>query len=175
VNKTNSPVVWSPRGAAPAWILPVSADALHPSRWRRTTLSVASVWKRSGWPREIMASMAAHSRDHEGKGAQRAQRRKGIAIGRECESVTAARGVNPSSRQTLPLVPQDATGNPDQRTPDAQVTQSMTWGPGSISHMDCVLNAWCGKSEPPRVPEKRTAARGSAPLHLRRKKQQPNH
>jgi hypothetical protein len=62
--------------------------------------------------------------------------RKGAEIGRECESVTAAHGVNPSSRQTLPLAPRDATGNPGRRTPEAQATQSMTRGPGPTSHMD---------------------------------------
>jgi hypothetical protein len=59
------------------------------------------------------------SRELEGKGAQRARRRKGAAIGRECESVTAARRVNPSSKQTLPLAPRNATGNPVRRMPDA--------------------------------------------------------
>jgi hypothetical protein len=37
------------------------------------------------------------TKKHEGKGAQ--------AIGRECERITAARGVNPFSRKTLPLAP----------------------------------------------------------------------
>jgi hypothetical protein len=86
--------------------------------------------------------------------AQRAQRQKGAEIGRECESVTAARGVNPSSRQTLPLTPRNAMGNPDRSTPEAQATQSMTRGPGPTSHTDCALNSWCGKSEPLRAPEK---------------------
>jgi hypothetical protein len=35
--------------------------------------------------------------------AQRSRRRKGAAIGRKCESETAAHRANPSLRQTLPL------------------------------------------------------------------------
>jgi hypothetical protein len=64
---------------------------------------------------------------------------KGAVIGRECESATAARGVNPSSRQTLPLARRDATGNPVRRTPDAQAAQSLTRGLGSTSHTAGVL------------------------------------
>jgi hypothetical protein len=99
--------------------------------------------------------------------AQRARRRKGAAIGRKCESVTAAHRANPSLRQTLPLAPRDATGNPDRRTPDAQVTHSMTRRPRSTSQTDCAPNSWCGKGEPPHALERRTAARGRVPLHLR--------
>jgi hypothetical protein len=40
-------------------------------------------------------------------------------------------------------------------------------GPGSKSHTAGVLVSKCGDGEPPR--EERTAARGSAPLHLRLK------
>jgi hypothetical protein len=47
----------SPRGTAPARILPASPGTLHPSR-PRTRLSAASDWKRSGWPSEVMASVA---------------------------------------------------------------------------------------------------------------------
>jgi hypothetical protein len=43
--------------------------------------------------------------------------RKGAEIGRECESVTAARGVNPFSRKTLPLAPRDAVENLARRAP----------------------------------------------------------
>jgi hypothetical protein len=55
-----------------------------------------------------------------------------------------------------------------------KVTQSMTRGLGSTSHTDCALNFGWGKGEPPRAPVVRTAARGTAPLHLRRKRQQPS-
>jgi hypothetical protein len=52
-----------------------------------------------------------------------------------------------------------------------KATQSMTRGPGSTSHTDFALSFGCGKGEPPRALEERTAARSSEPLHLRRKKQ----
>jgi hypothetical protein len=42
---------------------------------------------------------------------------KGRSGGRECESVTAARGVNPFSRKTLLLAPRDATKNLARRAP----------------------------------------------------------
>jgi hypothetical protein len=68
------------------------------------------------------------SEERECKGAPRARRRKGTAVGRECESVTAARGVNPFSRKTLPLAPQDAA---EKSCPTrTKATQPMTWGPG---------------------------------------------
>jgi hypothetical protein len=43
----------------------------------------------------------------------------------------------------------------------------MTQGPGPTSHTAGVRVSECKEGEPPR--EERTAARGSAPLHLRRK------
>jgi hypothetical protein len=106
--------------------------------------------------------------------AQKARRRKGAEIGTECKSVTAACGVNPFSRQTLPLAPRDATRNPIRRAPDTHAAQSLTWGPGSTSHTTGVLVSEYEKSEPPRALEEQTAARGSAPLYLRRKRQQPS-
>jgi hypothetical protein len=42
---------------------------------------------------------------------------KGRSSWRECESVTAAHGVNPFSRKALPLAPRDAAGNLAQRAP----------------------------------------------------------
>jgi hypothetical protein len=42
---------------------------------------------------------------------------KGRNSWRECESVTAACGVNPFSRKTLPLVPRDAAENLARRAP----------------------------------------------------------
>jgi hypothetical protein len=64
-----------------------------------------------------MATTAAKVEERECKGVRRARRRKGAAVGRECESVTAARGVNPFSRQTLPLAPRDAAENLARRAP----------------------------------------------------------
>jgi hypothetical protein len=94
--------------------------------------------------------------ERECKGAQRARRRKGTAIGRECESVTAAREVNPSSRQTLLLVPRDATGNPDRCTPDTQAAQSLTRGARAHESFSLGAGSW--------VQKKRTAARAGSAL-----------
>jgi hypothetical protein len=71
-------------------------------------------------------------------------------------------------------MPRDATGNLVRRAPDAQSAQSLTRGPGPTSHTAGVLVSECGKSELPHTLKERTAARGSAPLHLRRKKQEPS-
>jgi hypothetical protein len=49
-----------------------------------------------------------------------------------------------------------------------KATQPMTRGPESTSHTAGVLVSECEEGEPPR--EERTAARGSVPLHLRRKR-----
>jgi hypothetical protein len=50
------------------------------------------------------------------KGAE-SSKAKGRSGWRECESVTAARGVNPFSSKTLPLAPRDAVGNLARRAP----------------------------------------------------------
>jgi hypothetical protein len=56
---------------------------------------------------------------------------------------------------------------PQKISPNATKTaQSMTRGPEPTSHTAGVLVSEC-EGEPPR--EERAAARGSAPLHLRRK------
>jgi hypothetical protein len=89
---------------------------------------------------------------------------KGTAIVRECESVTAARGVNPSSRQTLLLVPRDATGNPDRCTPDAQAAQSLTRG--ARAHESYSFSASS------RVQKKRTATRAGSALPQGRDRRQ---
>jgi hypothetical protein len=47
MKSTNSPAARSPRGVAPARILPVNAGVLYPSRLR-TRLSAPSFWKCSG-------------------------------------------------------------------------------------------------------------------------------
>jgi hypothetical protein len=88
------------------------------------------------------------------RGAERSKA-KGRSDQRKCESVTTARGVNPFSRQTLPLAPRDATGNLTRRAP----MQLSLWhaGPGPQ-----VIQLVCGspsakkanrrarpKSEPP--------------------------
>jgi hypothetical protein len=52
-----------------------------------------------------------------------------------------------------------------------KATQPMTRGLGSTSHTTGVLVFECEEGEPPR--EERTATRGSAAIHLRRK-QRPN-
>jgi hypothetical protein len=85
-------------------------------RWR-TTLSVASVWKRSGWPSEAMATMAAESRRTRMQRGAENSKAKGRSSSGKCESVTAARGVNPFSRKTPPLAPQDATENLARHAP----------------------------------------------------------
>jgi hypothetical protein len=84
--------------------------------------------------------------------------RKGATIGRECESVTAARGVNPFSRKILPLVPRDAAEDLARRAPRTKTTQSMTRGPGPTSHTGCVPDFECEKSEPPHVGMRRLGA-----------------
>jgi hypothetical protein len=100
--------------------------------------------------------------EHEGKGAQ--------AIGRECERVPAARGVNPFSRKHESLLGKPFRVSLNRRrksrlmrTKD-QATQSMTQGAKSTSHTVCVPDFGCGKSEPRHAPVERTAARAcSAP------------
>jgi hypothetical protein len=82
---------------------------------------------------------------------------KGHSSWRECESLTAARGVNPFSRKT----PARAPGNLARRVPSAQATQSLTWGPRPTSHAAGVLVSECKKGEPPR--EERTTAHDRAP------------
>jgi hypothetical protein len=104
----DSPAARSPRGEAPAQILPANAGVPYPSRLH-TRSSATSDWKRSGWTSEGMATTAAECRG--------AQRRKGATVGRKCETVTAARGLNPFSRKTPLLAPQDATENLARRTP----------------------------------------------------------
>jgi hypothetical protein len=52
------------------------------------------------------------------KGHRELEGERALRLG-ECESVTAARGVNPFSRKTLPLASRDATGNPVRCTPSA--------------------------------------------------------
>jgi hypothetical protein len=80
------------------------ADALQPSRLR-TRLSAPLDWKRLGWTSEAMATTAAESgRVRMQRGAE-SSKAKGHNDWRECKSVTTTRGVNPFSRQTLPLVP----------------------------------------------------------------------
>jgi hypothetical protein len=77
------------------------------------------------------------------------------SIGRECEKVTAARGVNPFSmkpeslfRETLPRAPE----SPQEIPLDGYLgprQPSLTWGPRSTSHTLGVSDFGCGKSEPP--------------------------
>jgi hypothetical protein len=119
MKSTNSLATRSPRGVALARILPANAGALHPSKLR-TRLSAPSNWKRSRWTSEVMATTAAES---EGVRMQRGAERskaKGRNDQRKCKSVTTARGVNPFSRQTLPLAPRDATGNLTRRAPKSE-------------------------------------------------------
>jgi hypothetical protein len=83
MKSTNSSAARSPKGVAPAWILPVNAGAPHPSRLR-TKLSATSDWKHSGGYSKPMATTAAEER-----------KCKGRSEWRECGSITAAHGVNP--------------------------------------------------------------------------------
>jgi hypothetical protein len=81
------------------------------------------------------------------KGAWRARRRKGATIGRECESVTAARRVNPFFKADSPArAPRRRRKSRPTRT---KATQPMTRGPGSTSHTTGVLISECGEGEPP--------------------------
>jgi hypothetical protein len=124
----------------------------------RLGLEVVGLAKRS---HGIGGGTGVEQGERECKWAQRARRRKGTTIGRECESITAARRVNPFSRQTLPLTPRIATGNPTRRTPDASAAQSLTWAPGSISHAPGVQVSECRGSELPCG--ERTAAHDRVP------------
>jgi hypothetical protein len=112
----NSLVARSPMGEALARILPANASAPHPSRLR-TRLSATSDWKRSGWTGEAMATTVAKSRGALMRWGAERSKAKGRSSWRECESVTAVRGVNPFLRKTLPLAPQDAAKNLARRAP----------------------------------------------------------
>jgi hypothetical protein len=94
----------------PARILPANADAPHPSRLR-TWLSATPDWKHSGWTSKATTITAAESRGAQIQGGAENSKAKGRSSWKECESVTTARRVNPFSRKTLPLAPQDAAGN----------------------------------------------------------------
>jgi hypothetical protein len=87
-----------------------NAGAPHPSKLR-TRLSATSDWKRWGWTSEAMATTAAESRGAQMQWGAESSKAKGRSSWRECESVTAARGVNPFSRKTLPIAPRDAVEN----------------------------------------------------------------
>jgi hypothetical protein len=102
----NSPAARSPRGAAPARILLASPDVLHPCRLC-TRLSAPSDWKRSGWPSEVITGAAARAQNkgtRRQRGTKEHEGREAQAIGRECEKVTAAHGVNSFFKETRVLV-----------------------------------------------------------------------
>jgi hypothetical protein len=104
------------------------------------------------------------SRDLEGKGAQRARRRKGTTSGREARHGCCSRD-EPLFKGRLP---RSRPETPQEISPDAhRSTQPMTRGPGPASHTAGALVSKCEGGEPPHVG--RTAAHGSAPLHLHRK------
>jgi hypothetical protein len=78
------------------------------------------------------------------------------AIGRECERVIAAREGEPFFKETRVLsqenpsaCPSITAGDLARRAPRTKTTQSMTRGPGPISHAADVPVFECEKSEPP--------------------------
>jgi hypothetical protein len=82
---------------------------------------------------------------------------KGRSGWRECESVTAGRGVNPFSGKALSLAPEEIPS--DVRLAPV-TTQSPTRGPGSACHTPGVLVSECREDGPPRG--ERSAARSHA-------------
>jgi hypothetical protein len=144
----------------PARILPSNTGALHPSR-RRTMSSASSVWKCSGRTSEAMATAAVESRRTRVQRSAEGSETKGRSGWRECESVTAGRGVNPFSGKALPLAPLEIQS--DARLAPA-ATQSPTRGLGSACHTPGVLDSECGEDGPLRG--ERSAARSHAASRL---------
>jgi hypothetical protein len=64
-----------------------------------------------------MATMTVESRGTQMQKVAESSKAKERSSWRECESVTAACGVNPFSRKTLLLVPRDAAENLARRAP----------------------------------------------------------
>jgi hypothetical protein len=132
----------------PAQILPANVGTLHPSR-RCTMSSASSVWKCTGRTSEAMATAAVESRRARVHRSAEGSETKGRNGWRECESVTAGRGVNPFLGKALPLAPLETQS--DARLAPA-ATQSPTCGPGSTCHTPGVLDSECRR--------RRTATRG---------------
>jgi hypothetical protein len=98
--------------------------------------------------------------EHKGEKAQ--------SIARECERVSAACGGKPFFKEIRVLTqgnpstrPSIAAGDLARRAPRTKTTQSMTRGPGSTSHTNCVPDFGCRKSAPPRGEQ--TAAHDRTP------------
>jgi hypothetical protein len=72
MKSTNSPAARSPRGEAPTRILPVNADAPHPSRLR-TKLGATSDWKHLGGSSKAMAATAAEEHGESSKAKGRSE------------------------------------------------------------------------------------------------------
>jgi hypothetical protein len=110
-----------------------------------------------------------HSR-RRGRGAKEHEGIRAQSIGRECEKVTAARGVNSFFTETRVLVRETlsrAPQSPQKSSPDAHQGNPV-YDTGGRVHKSYGLCAelW--------VRKKRTTARDSAPPHCRCKRQQPS-
>jgi hypothetical protein len=140
----------------PARILPANPDVLHSSR-RRTMSSASSVWKRSGRTSEAMATAATESRRARVQRSTEGSKTKRRSGWRECESVTAGRGVNSFSGKALPLTPLEI---PSDACLAPAATQSLTRGPGFACHTPGVLVSECGEDGPSHG--ERSAARSHA-------------
>jgi hypothetical protein len=119
--------------------------------------SASSVWKRSGRTSEAMVTAAVESRRAQVQKSAEGSETKGRSGWRECESVTAGRGVNPFSGKALLLAPLKILF--DARLAPA-ATQSLTCRLGSACHTPGVLVSKCGGDGPPR--RKRSVARSYA-------------
>jgi hypothetical protein len=103
------------------------------------------------------------SRDLEGKGAQRARRRKGTASGREARHGCYSRD-EPLFKGSLPRSRLDTSR---EVSPDAhRGIHLMTRGPGATSHTAGTLVFECEEGEPPHK-KRATAPAVVRPLHLR--------
>jgi hypothetical protein len=151
---TNSLPVRSPRGETTAQVLPANASTPHPSGLR-AKLSATSGWKCPQGSSKAMVTTTTRSRDLEGKGAQRARRRKDAASGREARHGCYSRD-EPLFKGRLPCSRLEA---PREASPDAhRGIHPMTRGPGPTSHTASALTFECEEGEPPHK-ERPTAPR----------------
>jgi hypothetical protein len=140
-------------------------DTPHPSRLH-TWLSATSDWKRSRWTSEAMATATTESRGAKMQRGAESSKAKGRS------SWEKMRNRNRCTRGES-LFKEDSCSRPRFRREShptrTNATQPMTRGTRPTSHTAGVRVSESEEGEPPR--EERTAARGSVPLHLRRKQQ----
>jgi hypothetical protein len=154
---TNSLAARLPRGETPAQVLPTNASTPHPSGLR-AKLSATSGWKRSQGSSKAMVTTATQGRDLEGKGTQRARRRKDTASGREARHGCYSRD-EPLFKGRLPCSRLEAQR---EASPDThRGIHPMTRGPGPTSHTAGALAFECEEGACYRPAVVR-------PLHLRR-------